>query len=129
MTKSYMMNLLTAAAISGLVSTATPSSAMPLATGLIGGNSAAPIKSGLMEKAYYKRYHRHAYYRYRHHRHHHYYYAYYPHYYYGSPYYCDDYYGGYYGDCGYPYGYGYPAFPFVGFGFGFGGHHHHHGHW
>jgi hypothetical protein len=130
--KSYTMKqlLLVAAAIGGLSLAATPSSASPLAPGLIGTSSAVPeTTSGLLQKAYYKRHRKHYYYAYRrHHRRH--YYAhryYYPSYYdYG---YCDDYYGGYYGDCGYPYRRYSLAVPFFGFGFGFGGHHHHRHHW
>jgi hypothetical protein len=123
--------LLVAAAVGGLALAATPSSASPLAPGLIGASPAAPeITSGLLQKAYYKRHRKHYRYAYRRHHHRRYYASgyYYPNYY---GYDDCDYYGGYYGDCGYPYrryGYGYPIFPFIGFGFGFGGHHHRHHH-
>jgi hypothetical protein len=124
-TKSHAIKtiLVAAAVASGIALSATPSTATPIATGLIGSNSAAPTPSPLVEKVYYKRHRHHAYYRYYRHRRHHYYYSYYPHYYGFSSYYCVGYYGGYYGDCG-GYGYGYPFVPFI--GFSIGGHHHHH---
>ena len=114
--------LLAAAATVGLLFLSQPTSASPLAAGLIGADPAvSEITSSLVEKVHKRRYKKHKYYGHRRHRRHYrrfyddddYYsnFSYYPSY-------CDP----YYDYCGYPRRYRRPGFIFISpqFGFGFG---------
>jgi hypothetical protein len=116
--------LLAAVAIGGLMFLPLPTSASPLAGGLIGADSAtAGITANLVEEVkHYKKYkYGHRRYHRRHRRHYRRFYDdddYYPYFSY-YPYYCDPYY--YYGNCGYRRYRRHPGFIFVSpyFSFGF----------